>query len=375
MAKPAITNRTARPSQTGVLGTNGGATVIPALWAKKKYFTQQGSILDQKVTIDFKKAGISNEFIKRIILRLSGTIDTGAATAGTATGLDNPEGLLSIALLQTNPVQQNLLPVNGVSGRGFRWDRGVQRGRLIAYSAITDGSGVIAVNFEYEIFQQRRGNFPHGVRQAVEYGLDSSKYQSIVLTLTFGGKSALFTGSPTNIWDGAGLVLEMFLEVGYLTYPPGLHATEIYEQVFPVTANGDFLINQLPAGCFYDEIILLTEKDNLLTDGIIDNIDVEGAGRTWMPAGDNNANFIRDILSTDAFDGSVSIANLAGAYVIENEPDGSFLRAIDARNSQILIKPHVVGWVTGHPTNLRLICRKVVPYGVMQKGAAGTDRS
>lgn len=359
----------ASPSNTGVLGTNGGATIIPALWAKKKYFSQTGSIANQKVTIDFKKAGMSNEFVKRVIIRLSGTINTGSATVGTATGNDNPEGLLTNALLQTSPSFQNLLPVNGMSGRGAKWDRGVQRGRLIAYSAITDGGGVETVNWEYEFFFQRRGNFPHGVRKAVEYGLDVSKYSSVVMTLTFGGQTLLFTGG-SNTWDFSGLSLDMWAEVSYATYPSGLHATEIYEQSFPITANGDLLINQLPAGCMYDEIVILAEHNNALTDEIIGNIDIEGAGRVWQYAGDSNADFLRDIASTDAFDGSVTIANLAGVYVCENEPDGSFYRAIDARNSQILIKVNVIGWTSSGTYNCRLIARKMVPYGVLAHAPA-----
>ncbi len=360
-------------SSQAVLGSNGGLTNIDALWAKKKYFTQTGSIANNKVTIDFKKAGLSNEFIKRCIIRLSGTINTGSSGAGTATGNDNPEGLLNTALLQTNPVAWSLLPVNGLSGRGLKWDRAVQRGRLIAYTAITDNTGATAVNWEYEMFFQRRGNFPHGVIKAVEYGLDMQYFNSVVLTLTFGGQTNLFSGS-SNTWDFSGLTLDMYLEVGYQTYPSGLHATEIYEQNFPFFGNGDFLINQLPAGCFYDELILIVEKDNVPTDEIINNIDLEGAGRTWMPAGDTNADFIRDIASTDAFDGSVTIANLAGIYVFENEPDGSFLRAVDARNSQILIKPTVTGWVTGHTWNLRLIARKMVPYGVLARAPAAKGK-
>lgn len=361
-------------ANTAVLGTNGGVTNIAALWSKKKYFTQQGSILGQKVTIDFKKQGLSNEFIKRAILRLSGTINTGSAGAGTATGNDNPEGLLTNALLQTNPVPWTLLPINGLTGRGLRWDRAVQRGRIINYTAITDNTGSTVVNWEYEIFFQQRGNFPHGVKKDVEYGLDMQYYNSVVLTLTFGSQELLFV--TTNVWTGTGLLLEMFLEVGYQTYPPGLHATEIYEQNFPFFGNGDFLINQLPAGCFYTHLTLIVEKDNVPTDGIINNIDLEGAGRTWQPAGDNNADFIRDIASTDAFDGSVSISNLAGVYVFENMPDGSFLRTVDARNSQILIKPTVSGWVTGHTYNLRLIARKMVPFGVLARkpDAAGKPR-
>lgn len=354
---------TSSPQNTGVLGTNGGNSVIPALFAKKKYFTQTGSILGQKVTIDFKKAGMSNEYVSRVIIRLSGTINTGSGTPGTATGMDNPEGLLATCTLQTSPTFAQLLPVNGVSGRGAKWDRGVQRGRIISYTAIADGAGSVAVNWEYEFFMKRRGNFPHGVKKAVEYGLDVSKYTNVLFTLTFADQTALFSGTATP-WDATGLVLDMWAEVGYQTYPDGLHATEIYEQFFPVTANGDLLINQLPAGCMYDSITLLAEHNNALVNGVLGNIDIEGGGRNWYYAGDANADFIRDIASTDAFDGSETIANLAGVYVAVNEQDGSFFRAIDARNSQILIKANIVGWTSSGTYGIRLITRKMVPFAV-----------
>lgn len=361
------------PANTGVLGTSGGQTIVPALWAFKKYYSQTSSILGQKVTIDFKKAGMSNEFVNRIVIRLSGSINTGSSGAGTATGNDNPEGLLTNALLQTSPTFQNLLPVNGVSGRGMKWDRGVQRGRLVAYTAITDNTGATSVNWEYEFWFKRKGNFPYGVKKAIEYGLDVSKYTSVVLTLTFGTQATLFT--TTNVWVD-NMTLDMWADVSYQTYPSGEHATEIYEQSFPIVANGDLLINQLPAGCMYDEIVILGEHNNVLTDSIIGNIDIEGAGRVWQYAGDSNADTIRDIKSTEAFDGSVTIANLAGVYVSENSPSGSFLRAIDARQSQILIKVNIIGWTSSGTYNCRLIARKMVPYGVLARAPqhAGAPR-
>lgn len=342
---------------------------IPALWATKKYDSQPYK-KNGTVIVDLRKAGMTNEFISRIMVRLTGTVDAKAVAAVAASGLDNPEGLLTSSVFQVAPTPAGAsIPFNQVTGRGLRWIKAINKEKFTAYTAIVDGGGVQTVFWEYEFIFKR-----NHVRKNVEYGFDLSKFTSAVLNLTFGDQITLFP-TTTNVYDFTNLTVETWCEIGYNVNPEGLHAVEAFEQSFPILAAGDLLINQLPAGVLYSDLYLIAEKNNVPFDGIVGNVDIEGGGRNWTYPGDSNAALLRDCYSQDCFDGSVAVAGVAGAYLFRMR-DGTFLRSIDARESQIIIKVNVLS-LLGGTCNLRVIGKKMVPYGVkaLNKPAAGTGKA
>ena len=195
---------------------------VPALWNRRKLYST-AFVAGGSVPIELTKYA-QTDFISRLWVRLTGSINTGAATAGSATGNDNPEGLLLTALLQTSPVIAGAVPFNAVSGRGIRWDSAKNRGFLINPTALTDGGGSQTVNVWYELIFKRRG-----IRKNIEYAFDISKYTSALLTLNFGGQTTLFTGG-SNTWSFSSLNVEVWTESDFNVSPVQEHAVELFEQ-------------------------------------------------------------------------------------------------------------------------------------------------
>lgn len=300
------------------------------------------------------------DVFSRLLVRIVGTLNTGAGAAGVATGLDNPEGLLKSVILQTSPTIASVVPFNQVSGRGLRWDGALNRGFLINPTAIADGAGAIAVDYTYELVFKR-----FGVRGAIEYSFDISKFTSALLTLNFGDQTQLFTGSA-NAWNLNALNIELYADSNFSVDADQLHAHELFEQNFPILqAQSDFPITQLPPGFLYTDFIMIGEDNNAPSNNVINNFDIEGGGRIWLPAGDKNALMVQRALTVPEFDGSVGLANLHGVYIPVSMRDGMFSRQIDALQAPILIKLDVNA-PAGHTFNVRLIGRRMLPGAVKQ---------
>jgi hypothetical protein len=335
---------------------------VPALWNRRKLFTQAFTA-GGSVPIELTKYA-QTDYISRLWVRFTGTIATGSATAGTATGQDNPEALLQSVLLQTSPVIAGSVPFNAVSGRGIRWDSAKNRGFLINPTAITDGGGTYNANIWYELIFKRRG-----IRKNIEYSFDIAKYTSALLTLNLGQQTTLFTGG-NNTWSFTGLNVEVWAESDFNTNPDQEHAHELFEQSFNITATQtDYPINQLPPGFLYTDLMFLAEDNNALSNAIINNIDIEGGGRIWTPAGDNNASTLQRCVTALEFDGSVGLSNLTGVYSIGMR-DGMFSRQIDALKAPIIIKLNVTGPGSGHTFNVRLVGRRMVPGAVKSRSVS-----
>lgn len=363
----------------GVAVQPNSRAIIPALWQKKFIDT---SIYKTQVNFDLFKAGLSNEFLKRLIVRVNGTVDTGSATAGTATGLLNPYDLLTSGTLNVSPTPgAGLVPFNQLSGRGLYLLKAINRREFASQNdniqAIVDHTGSVTVDYLYEFTFQR-----NHVRKPAEYGFPLSKFTSAVLSLTFGGQTQLYTGS-SNTWSFAGLNVDLWGDWDYDSAPAGVHATEAFEQTFPITANGQLLINQLPAGVIYTDLALMTEHNNVPTAAIVDNIDIEGGGRNWTFAGTPNAALLNHEFTTEQFDGTGQTDGFGGATDLDGiylfpMRGGSFLRGIDARNTQILIKLNVTGWTNSGTYVARLVGRKLTPYGIIahatKAAASGTPK-
>lgn len=343
----------------------------PALWTKRKLFST-AYVKNQKIVVDLLKYETVGTF-DRIVVKLTGAINTGSATAGTGNGLDNPESLLTNATLNTTPVVGSLLPINQVSGRTLKWDRAMDARCVRGNKVITDAGGSEAVDIEWHLIFKRKG-----VRKGIEYAFDIGRYTGAILNLTFGDQSTLFTGS-SNVWDFSGCTVEIWGNIEYNVNPKQIHATELFEQVFPVTATQTgYLINQLPQGCLYDTLVLLAEDNGALANTIITNIDLEGGGRIWLPMGESNADEIERDFTLNSFDGSVVNSDdpaketnsplTTGVYILQSLRSGMYSRAVDALTSQILIKPDVV-FTSGHIENMRLFGRKLLPGAVYKAPA------
>ena len=374
----------------GVAVQPNSRAIIPALFQKKFITSQQ---LQKQVNFDLFKSGLSNEFLKAMWVRVTGTMKTGSATKGTAVaGLLNPYDVLTNLTFNVSPTPgAGLLPFNQVSGRGTYFVEAIDRREFLSQFAQFGGTTTLLADpdtADNVNFADGNGNYTldlwiplkfqrNHVRKPAEYGFPLSKFTSAVLSCSFDLTQTDYVTGSSNTWDFTGLTAELWGDWDYDSSPAGVHATELYEQVFPVTANGPLLINQLPAGVIYTDIHIITEHNGEPTSGIIDNLDVEGGGRNWTFNGDKNASFLAKNAALQ-FDGSIyatsdvatgggGFAALIGIPGIYSLPmrGGSFLRGLDARNTQLLIKPNVTGWTNSGTYNVRLLARKISPYGIV----------
>lgn len=343
----------------------------PALYSKRKIFSS-GYTPNNPIVINLQQQGVTTDFVDEIVVEVTGTLNSGAGAAGTATGKTNPEDLLVNATLQTNPIVASCLPINNVSGRSLLTDDAFMFGNFRRGPAIQDGVGNETVNAKWHLHFRR-----HGVRKGIEYGLDMTRYTGAILTLRFGDQTTLFTGSA-NTWDMTVLTVNVYVISGFNVQPKQIHAHEIFEQTYPITqTQSDFLINNLSPGFLYTDFYYQLERNNILVNDALLNIDIEGGGRTWLPQGDNNADFLQKSVTLRNFDGSVVSPDdpslntntnvITGIYGLSlKNQSGMYSRSVDSLTSQIISKLSVVFANTG-PQSLRLSGRRVVPGAVYKK--------
>jgi hypothetical protein len=349
----------------------------PAAWKFRKLYSTQ-YVTNSQIPVELTKYEQTG-FFSKILVRLTGTINTGTSGAGVATGKTNPEDLLVSCILQTSPTVASTIPFNQVSGRGLFIDSSLNNKCVRKAAAVVDNSGVVGIDVTYELNFKRRG-----LRKAIEYGFDISRYTSALLTLTFGDQTRLYSGS-SNTWNFSGVTIEVWGHMAYNVQPAAIHAHELFEQNFPILATqSDFLINQLPSGFLYTDLCFLIEENNALTDSVLNNIDIEGGGRIWEQQGDNNADAIQKYLTNQCFDGSVRDASdgnfpantfpNTGIYIAVSMPwtaSGMYSRAIDAVAAQIIAKLNVT--YNSVPTNVRLIGRRMLPAAVYSSSGSSAS--
>lgn len=332
--------------------------LVPAQWKRRKLYTTQfvaGGVVPIELT---KYAAVDR--IARLVIRLVGSIVVTGTTSGTATGVDNPEALLVAANLSTTPQLAGMNSITNVSGRGFKYAAAFARGYLRTNTAIADTNGTKAVDIKYVVDFKRKI-----ARKGVQWSLDMKQFSSALLQLQFGNQDTLFSGGD-RVWDFSGLAVEIHADSDYDVSLP-MHANEFFERTYPITAaQTDFPIDTLPQGYLYTDLIFMAEDANVLSNAIINNINIEGSGRIWTPQDGNNApiiqetgTFDRNIISDAAFDST-------GIYPLVLR-DGMFTKAIDALTSPLFIRLNVsLGVGT---TVVRLVGRRMVP-DVSDKTAA-----
>jgi hypothetical protein len=300
------------------------------------------------------------DYFSRLLVILSGTVTMTGTTgdAGTPTGFENPEALLVSALLQTTPQLNGTTPVNQVSARGLIYDSMFQRGYLKRSATpilnTTAASGTPqSVYVVYEIYFKRPG-----FRKQAEYDHAIAKYSSDLLTLTFGGSNQLFTGN-TNTFVFGGLNVSIFADSDLNCNVNRIHNTELFERTYPITATQtDFPIDTLPQGFLYSDLVFLSEVDNVLSNAIIGNLDIEGGGRVWTPQGDQNAAVLQNIVQYRQQITDPNYVN-TGIYPITLR-DGMMTKAIDSLSSPLSLKIDVT-FNSGSTNLIRLIGRRMVP--------------
>lgn len=341
----------------------------PSQWQYRK-LTTVPYVPNQKQTIDLRKYETDGVF-DRIIIKATGTVATGSATAGTATGADNPESLLTNAQLVVTPAAQGLIPINQVSGRTLRIDRGMEDMKMVRCAAIADDAGNVTIDAEWHLIFQRRF-----LKKGIEYAFDIGRYTGASLNLTFGDQSVLFSGS-SNVWGFTGVTIEIWGLINYNVNPQYLHAVELFENIYPVTAsNPAALIDNLPNGAYYGDLVILAEYDNALSNAICSSFDLSSGSRSWMFNGDNNADFVQRSFTNRLYDGSVFNTDdplkpsgydstTIGQYALTRlgKLQALLTKAPDALVSQLLIRINET-FTSGHTQQLRLFGRKVVPGGV-----------
>ena len=357
----------------------------PSQWQRRKLTTVNFQP-NQKQVIDLRKYETDGVF-DRIIVRLTGSVV--GSSMGAATGVDDPEGLLGNCTMIVTPAPQGLVPFNQVSGRSLMYDRALEdqtlvKAPLITALSATTATASITLDCEWHLIFQRRN-----VRKGIEYGFDMGRYTGAVLNLTFGDLVNLYAGSVSN-WGGA--VVEIWADVNYNVNPRHLHAVELFENLYSISAsNPSFLIDNLPNGSYYGDIQILAEVNNALdnralgstgqaTPPVAGSFDMSSGSRIWLQLGDTNADYLQR-RTRELYDGSMFNVDdpTAPAPTVSKSVRGQFVltrlgkhqqlltKAPEALTSQILIKVAVTATAT---TQLRLFGRKVVPGGVYSAPAA-----
>lgn len=299
-----------------------------------------------------------NAMLSRMFLRIKGPLVKTSSAAGTATGNDNPTGLVVSTNLSTSPIYGNCVPLNAVSSRGVRIDGMFNEGWNESQTALTDAAGTVQLDlwFEYD-FRRSDG----AVIEGIDYAMPLGKYKSMTLSTVFGGRDQLFTGG-TSSWDTSGLTLEWYADLDVASNPAYVHAVELFEQVISIpNSNASLIIDTLPAGFIYTDLYLLTEEANALADGILNNISITSGAQTWLLKGETNAAAVREMFSkrnnrtiTDAGQ------TFTGIYAIPLR-DGMFTKGYDQRFSAPLLTVDVTA---GAATQLRLVGRRIIPGGL-----------
>ena len=340
--------------------------MIRELWRLKRLIAKgypiQGASTGsgpQNVPIEITQYAQEDVF-DRLILRVNGNVNVaGGGVAGTPTGKPNPHGLLNSLTLQTSPQYNGVVPFNNLSARSLLTDAAFSRGYFLntTEAPIPDLAGTYPIDFYLEMYFKR----PR-VRKGIQWALYLQKYTSVLLNANFGGREQLFTGG-TNTWDLSNLSIELWADSDLAVQSDEIHASEIFEQTYPITAaQSDFPIDTLPPGYLYTDLYFQAEQDGALSNGVINNINVEGGGRIWLPQGDTNAKFVQSRVTRPELNDQDQ--DVTGLYVLPLR-DGMFTRGIDALTAPITIKLNVNA--PGTSRTVRLCARRMIPGAVQAR--------
>jgi hypothetical protein len=248
------------------------------------------------------------------------------------------------------------------------------RGYAIRETDITDAAATVNVDFTVPIRFKRRG-----ATVPIEWGLPLDLFSTVMLEITCGGRQELFTGG-VNTYDLTGLVVEFWADVDYGVANEGpkiFHLVEEVEQVYPITASSKDFIIELPEGYVYTDMLFMAQRDNVLVDDIVNDIEIASGGRSWWEHGEDNAKpfaagLAAGIIRRRNRDDFVSdpAAVLTGLYFFNALRDGGYRRAIDAGAQKVRVRMDVT---LGGGTVREIVLRhtRIVPLSLtLPQGAA-----
>jgi hypothetical protein len=316
-----------------------------------------GSAAPAQVTFDLKDF-LQHEVISRAFVRVRGNVTIAGAGAGAATNKENPEALVVDVTAKHAPAL-GIVSKNALTARGMIQQGIFDRGYAIHGTAIADAAGATAVDFQLPL------NFKMpGAVNPIEWGLPMALFSSYQLIVTLGSREQLFTGG-TNTWDPTGLVVELWAD-----YDDGVagsfHLVEEFEVTVPVVQTQKDLQWILERGYVYTHLMFIAVTAEAKDNTVINNINVQSAGRIWTPAGDNNAPLLqRWNRESHVLNAAES---LVGTYFVPLLRDGMVSRALDATQDRVELKFDVT--FAAGPTRIIVRGRRVVPQGLQVKPAA-----
>ena len=304
---------------------------------------------------------LQTETISRLFVRVVGPIVVAGAGAGVATGNDNPEGILTNAVLKGTP-SLGVNFIDNITERGLRKFSAFDRGYDIKATTVPDAAGTVNVDFSIVVNFKMPGSV-----NPIEYALPSAVFSSLLLTLTFGGREQLFTGG-TNTWDFTGLQIQIWAD-----YDNGVagkfHVVNFYERQFQVTGSTpDYTFQNLEPGYSYTHFLFRAEQNLALVQTILNELSLRSAGREWFPKGDVNA------LEIQRWNRETHISDpnfvQTGLYWIPALRDGMYTRSVDASDTRLDMRANVTFTGGADQDFVILTGKRIIPLGIDASAAA-----
>lgn len=336
----------------------------PSLFGFKKLASKnypiagaQASSAPAQVTFDFKDY-LQSEVISRAFIRVRGNLVIAGAGPGAATGRENPEAFI-VDITAKHAPALGIVSKNALSARGTIQQGIFDRGYAIHGTTIPDTAATVPVDFQLPLNFKMPGSV-----NPIEWGLPLALFNSYQLILTCGSREQVFSGG-TNTWDATGLVVELWAD-----YDSGVagsfNLVEEFEITTPVLQTQKDLQVILERGYAYTHLMFIAETALAKDNTVLNNINVQSAGRVWTPAGDNNAPLIqRWNRETHVLNAAES---LTGTYFIPLLRDGMVSRSLDATQDRVEVKLDVT--FGAGPTRIITRGRRIVPQGLQVKPAA-----
>lgn len=318
------------------------------------------SATPKSVPVELKNF-LQTETLSRLMIRVVGPIVIAGAGSGTATGADNPEGILVNTVLKGTP-SLGVNFIDNVTERGLRKFSAFDRGYDIKATTVPDTAATVNVDFSIVVNFKMPGSV-----NPIEYSLPSAVFSSLLLTLTFGGREQLFSGG-TNTWDFTGLQIQIWAD-----YDNGVagkfHVVDFYERAFQVTGTTtDYSFQNLEPGYTYTHFLFRTEANLVLVQTILNELSLRSAGREWLPKGDVNA------LEIQRWNRETHISDPAfvqtGLYWLPALRDGMYTRAVDASDTRLDMRASV-NFTGGSDADFVLLTgKRIIPLGIDASAAA-----
>jgi len=280
------------------------------------------------------KDHLADEILAEAFIRVVGDIVVSGAGPGAATGRENPEALVRNIAVRMKPdlgmsAMRDLTPRGQIVATLFQ-----EQGFAIREVDVPDVAATVPVDFWVPLLYAK----PTSVN-AIEWGVPMGALDEYNLAITVGDRSDLFSGG-VNVWDLSGLVVEVW--VGTRKGFPGakFHAVEQFEEIIPITATQTGLEHVLERGFVYSDLLVYSERDNVLVDGMVNKVRMNSGGREWFPGDSDNAVYLKHLARRKLI--TTAAESLVGLIPLPPLHDGRFTQMPDAGLKRIKLLFDVV---------------------------------